>query len=66
MKINNIQWSQLRTTNNMSSSIIIINIELFEETEKGLTLLGVDFGSTHSSMFQCNWNLQSFHHLLYS
>ena len=29
-------------------------------------LEGVDFGSTHSSLFQCNWNLRSFHHLLYS
>ena len=34
------------------------------ETEKGLTLLVVVFGSTHSSMFQCNWNFRSFHHLL--
>ena len=27
-------------------------------------LEGVDFGSTHSSMFQCDWSFQSFHHIL--
>ena len=52
-------------TTKMSCSIIIFNIEMFDETEKALTLLGVDFWSTHSSMFKCNWNFQSFHHLLY-
>ena len=51
-------------TNKMSCSIFIINIELFWKTEKGLTLLGLVVVSTHSSMFQCNWDFQSFHHIL--
>ena len=50
----------------MSCSIIFTNIKLFVEAVKDLTLLGLDLGSTHSSLFQCNWNLQSFHQLLAS
>ena len=50
----------------MSCSITFINVNRFEETEKRLTILGLDFGFTHSSLFQYNRNLQSLHRLLAS
>ena len=39
---------------------------MFEETEKGLLLLVILLGLTHSRLPQCNWNFQSLHHLLAS